>query len=174
MPADRLDPVPAEIKKLGRVTGESQSSDEVTSGYTDLVARLANARHTEQRLVEILRTRTGKVAGVLEVEREISDVREQIERMEAQRKTLENQVALSTVSLELREEFEKKIEVAPPTAGTLLWNALADGYAGAFQSLLALALFLLRTAPGLLLWAALLFHPGVRLPPHSRRHRAGG
>lgn len=159
IPADRLDPALAEIKKLGRVTNESQSSDEVTGDYTDLVARLANARHTEQRLVEILRTRTGKVTDVLEVEREIADVREQIERMEAQRKTLENRVALSTMSLELHEEFEKKIEVAPPTAATLLWNALADGYAGAFQSLLALALFLLRAAPSLLLWAALLFYP---------------
>lgn len=159
IPADRLDSAQAEVKKLGRVTHESQKSDEVTEPYTDLVARLANARHTEQRLVEILRTRTGKVTDVLEVEREISDVREQIERMEAQRKTLENQVALSTVSLELREEFEKKIEVAPPTVGTLLWNALADGYTGAFQSLLALALFLLRAAPSLLLWAALLFYP---------------
>jgi hypothetical protein len=159
IPADRLDAALGEIKKLGRVTRESQGSDEVTEQYTDLVARLANSRHTEQRLVEILRTRTGKVEEVLEVEREIASVREEIERMEAQRKSLENRVALSTVSLELREEFEKKIGVAPPSAGTLLWNAMADGLDGAFESVLALALFLLRAGPSLLLWAALLFLP---------------
>lgn len=159
VPADRLDAALAEIKKLGRVAHESQSSDEVTEQYTDLVARLANSRHAEQRLVEILRTRTGKVEEVLEVEREIASVREEIERMEAQRKSLENRVTLSTVQLELREEFEKKINVAPPSTGTLLWNAMADGLDGAFDSVLALALFLLRAGPSLLLWAALLFLP---------------
>jgi len=79
--------------------------------------------------------------------------------MEAQRKSLENRVALSTVQLELREEFEKKIGVAPPSAGTLLWNAMAEGLDGALESLLALALFLLRAGPSLLLWGALLFLP---------------
>jgi hypothetical protein len=159
IPAERMDAALAEIKKLGRVTREQQGSDEVTEQYTDLVARLANSRHTEHRLVEILRTRTGKVEEVLEVEREIASVREEIERMEAQRKSLDNRVALSTVSLELREEFEKKIGVAPPSTGTLLWNAMADGLDGAFESVLALALFLLRAGPSLLLWAALLFVP---------------
>jgi hypothetical protein len=159
IPADRMDAALGEIKKLGRVTRESQGSDEVTEPYTDLVARLANSRHTEQRLVEILRTRTGKVEEVLEVEREIASVREGIERMEAQRKSLENRVSLSTVSLELREEFEKKISVAPPSTGTMLWNAMAEGLDGAFETVLALALFLLRAGPSLLLWAALLFLP---------------
>jgi len=159
IPAERMDTALAEIKKLGRVMRESQGSDEVTEQYTDLVARLANSRNTEQRLMEILRTRTGKVEEVLEVEREIASVREEIERMEAQRKSLENRVALSTVSLELREEFEKKISVAPPSTGTLLWNAMADGLDGAFESVLALALFVLRAGPSLLLWAALLFVP---------------
>lgn len=157
--ADRLDTALGEVKKLGRVLKESQGSDEVTQPYADLVARIANARSTEQRLVEILRTRTGKVTEVLEVEREIAEVREQIELMDAQRKSLENRVSLSTVSLELREEFEKQMEVAPPSTGTLLWNAMVDGYDSAVATAVGLALFLLRTGPSLLLWAALLFFP---------------
>jgi len=159
IPADRLDAALSEVKNLGRVVKESQGSDEVTQPYADLVARIANARSTEQRLVEILRTRTGKVTEVLEVEREIAEVREQIERMDAQRKSLENQVSLSTVSLELREEFEKQMEVAPPSTGTLLWNAMVDGYDSAVATAVGLALFLLRAGPSLLLWAALLFFP---------------
>jgi uncharacterized protein DUF4349 len=47
----------------------------------DIEARLANGRNTEKRLGEVLRNRTGKVSDVLEVEREIARVREEIERL---------------------------------------------------------------------------------------------
>jgi hypothetical protein len=159
VPSSKVDVVLEELKKLGRVVQESQSGDEITQEYVDLVARQENGRHIEQRLVEVLRTRAGKVNEVLEVEKEIARVREEIERMEAKRKSLTERVEYATVSLELREEFEKKIGVAPPSTGTLLWNAMADGLEGAFESVLALALFLLRAGPSLLLWAALLFLP---------------
>ena len=69
VPAAKLDAALAELKKLGRVEQESQSGEEVTQQYVDLVARLKNARATEQRLVQVLQQRTGKVRDVLEVER---------------------------------------------------------------------------------------------------------
>ena len=158
-PAERLDILLGELKKLGRVEQESQSGDEVTQQYVDLTARLKNARSTEQRLVEVLQQRTGKVRDVLEVEREIARVREEIERMDAQRKSLENQVRFATIDLRVQEDYQAPLEAAPPSTGTLLGNALVEGYRGAVETAIGLAWFVLRYGPSLLLWGLLLFWP---------------
>jgi uncharacterized small protein (DUF1192 family)/lambda repressor-like predicted transcriptional regulator len=172
VPADRMDALFAELKKLGRVEGEGQMGEEVTQQYVDLVARLKNSRVTEQRLAQILAQRTGKVADVLEVEREIARVRGEIERMEAQRKTLENQVAFASLRFELREEYQAELNVAPPSTATRLRNAAVEGYKSATENAIGLAEFLLNAGPTLLLWALIFFWPARLLWRHFRRAAA--
>jgi len=94
VPADQLEATMVDLRKLGRVESETQSAEDVTAQYVDLNARLLNARNTEQRLTDLLRQRTGKLADVLAVETEITRVRGEIERMEAREKNLVNRVAL--------------------------------------------------------------------------------
>ena len=159
VPSAQLRAALAQLKQLGKVMQESQSGEEFTQQYVDLNARLSNARTTERRLAEILRNRTGKVTDVLEVEREIARVRGQIERMDAERKNLENRVGYATVEIQLQEEYKAEIEMAPPSTGNRLWNATVEGYRGVAESALGLALALLRYGPSLLFWAVLLFWP---------------
>jgi hypothetical protein len=159
IPADKLDAAFGELKALGRVTSEAQSGEEVTQQYVDLTARLSNARATEKRLVEVLAQRTGKVKDVLEVEREIARVREEIESMDAQRRAMEKQVQFATVNLRISEEFQKQLEVTPPSTGTTMWNALVEGFRTASDSLLGIAEFALRAGPSLVLWALILCWP---------------
>lgn len=172
VPADRMDALFAELKKIGRVEGEGQMGEEVTQQYVDLVARLKNARVTEQRLAQILAQRTGKVADVLEVEREIARVRGEIEQMEAQRKTMENQVAFASVRFELREEYQAQLDVTPPSTGTRLRNAAVEGYKSATENAIGLAEFLLNAGPTLLLWVLIGFWPARLLWRHFRRATA--
>lgn len=160
VPAKNLAATIAELKKMGRVEKESHVGKEVTQQYTDLNARLLNARNTEKRLIAVLNERTGKVKDILEVEQEISRVREQIETMDAERRTMENQVQLATVYLQIREDYKAALEVAPPTLGTRLWNAFARGVFDARESMLGVLLFLLNAGPTLLLWTIILFLPG--------------
>ena len=94
IPAPQTVAAVAELKALGRVENENQGGEEVTQKHADLVARLKNSRETEQRLQDVLRTRTGKVKDVLEVEEEIARVRGEIEQMEAKQQTLEHRVTL--------------------------------------------------------------------------------
>ena len=122
----------------------------------DLRARLTNARNSESRLQTILKERTGKLSDVVDLEREISRVREDIERMEAQEKEISHQVQYASIQIEMSEEYHAQLVPSVPSAGTSLWNASVEGYHTAQDSLLGLALFLLRYGPALLLWAALL------------------
>jgi RNA polymerase sigma factor (sigma-70 family) len=71
VPSDQFDAAMAELKALGRVESESQTGEEITQQYVDLEARLFNARNSEKRLTDLLRERTGKLADVLAVEKEI-------------------------------------------------------------------------------------------------------
>jgi DNA repair ATPase RecN len=158
VPADQVDAAIAEIKQLAHVEQESQSGEEVTEQYVDLAARLSNARRTEQTLLEVLEKRTGRLSDVLEVEQELARVREQIERMEAELKSLQNRVSFATLQVELREEYEEQLEITP-SLGRRLGNAVVEGFRTAADSLVSLVLFLLSVGPFLLLWALILFWP---------------
>jgi hypothetical protein len=159
VPADQLDLTLTEIKTLGRVESESQSGQDVTSRYVDLQARLANARNTEQRLTDLLRNRTGKLSDVLEVEQELDRVRGEIERMEAERKNMSNQVSYATLNATITEDYKAQLQVVPPATSTRLSNAAVDGYRSMVDGVVDLALFLLSNGPSLLLWGAILFMP---------------
>lgn len=173
VPASQVESCLDALKKLGRVTAESQTGEEVTQEYVDLRARLNNARATEQRLLDVLRNRTGKVSEVLEVEEEIARVREEIERMDAERKNLEKRVEFATVKLSLTQEHKEQLHLTPPSAGTQIHNAVVEGYRDVAEAALDLVIFVLHYGPTLLLWAALLFFP-ARFAWRKLRSAAAG
>ncbi len=159
VPAAQLDAALAELKTLGRVESESQNGQDVTAQYVDLEARLSNSRNTEQRLLDLLRQRTGKLSDVLEVETELSRVREEIERMEGERRLLSKQVAFATLNATVSEEYRVPARALPDSFGTRFRNAGVDGYQSVVNFVTGVALFLVSEGPLLLLWAAILFFP---------------
>jgi hypothetical protein len=159
VPVDRLDAALAALKALGQVDEESQAGEEVTEQIVDLEARLSNARTTEKRLRDLLSNRTGDVADVLSVEREIMRVRGEIERFEAERKNLEGRVTYATVLVQIGEQRKAALDLGPLPVSARFRNALVDGSTDAFESALAAALTALRIAPVLLLWGAVLLWP---------------
>jgi hypothetical protein len=159
IPAAQFDVTMAELKKLGHVEFESQGGEEVTQQYVDLEARLANGKHTEQRLTEILRQRTGKLQEVLKVELEIDRVRGEIEQMQAEKKELSKRVDFATLNTTVKEEYFAKLQATPPSTGSRFSNAAVDGYNTAVEGLISVGLFLLSSGPSLLIWVAVLFFP---------------
>jgi len=169
VPVDQLDATLIEMKTLGRVEWESQNGEDVTSQYVDLEARLANARNTERRLTDLLKERTGKLSDVLAVENEHARVRGEIEQMEAERKTMSNQVSFATLNATITEDYRAQLQVVPPSTSTRLSNAAVEGYKSMVDGIVSLALFLLEDGPTLLLWGAILFFPARLLWKKVRR-----
>ncbi len=159
IPAPALSAALAELRSLGRVQTESQSGEEVTAQHADLVARLNNARETEQRLRAILQQRTGKVEEVLQVEEQISSTRGEIERMEAEQKALEHRVDFATVQLQLVEEFKAQFVPPATSVGTRMHNSFVTGMDNAGSSILGILLFFEEYGPVLLVWLAALGAP---------------
>jgi|GEM_PF-486440 len=159
VPATQLESTLDDLKAMGRVDHESLGGEEVTQQYVDLEARIKNSRNTEQRLIELQRERTGKLADVLSVEKEITRVRGEIEQMEAERKSMRNQVDYATVNLTITEDYKAELKVVPTSTGTLIRNAAVDGYKSLVDGLLGLLLWLLSWLPSLLVWIVALFFP---------------
>ncbi len=103
VPAERFSAAFAAFKALGKVKAESVATQDVTKAYSDLETRLRVKRDAAERLRDILRTRTARLSDVLEAERELGRVTEEIERMEGERRFYDQQVALSTITVALQE-----------------------------------------------------------------------
>jgi hypothetical protein len=152
IPADQLTSALNELKTLGKVVEETESSQDATAGYTDLVARLSNARRTEQRLLGLLSERAGKLGEVVQVEKEIGEVRERIERMEGQQRRIENQVRFALVKLEWTQEGQIQF----PAIRVQMLTALSDGYQTAIGTSIAAATAALRYGPTVIVFSLLL------------------
>jgi hypothetical protein len=103
VPAGRFDDLTEALEPLGRLQFVNVGAEDVSEEFVDLSARVANGHRLEQRLVELLRTRTGKLQDVLSVERELARVREEIERMDGRLRFLKTSAQLSTLSVNLFE-----------------------------------------------------------------------
>jgi hypothetical protein len=145
-----------ELRKLGQPKEESQNSADVTGQYVNLVARLSNARNTEQRLLTLLRDRTGNLKDVVAAEGEIARVRESIERMEAERKNFDNKVQYATIQVELSEEYHAQLQQTLPNTRTQIYNAAVEGFESASDTILGIALTILAVGPAILVWLAFL------------------
>src|SRR6476646_8138966 len=101
---ENLDRFLQEIRGLGDLKNQTLGTEDVTKAYFDTDARLKNARVMEQRLIEMLQTKTGKVSDLLQVEKELGRVREDIEKMQGELKYWDSQVQFATVTISLAEK----------------------------------------------------------------------
>jgi hypothetical protein len=105
LPSSRFDEVVTGLKPIGRVESVNVNAEDVGEEFVDVTARVENAHKLEARLIEVLNTRTGKLKDVLDVEREIARVREEIERMEGRLRYLRARTSVSTFSITVHETY---------------------------------------------------------------------
>jgi anti-sigma factor RsiW len=101
---ENLDHFLQKIRGLGQLKNQTLETEDVSKEYFDTDARLKNARVMEQRLIDMLKTKTGKVSDLLQVEKELGRVREKIEKMQGELKYWDSQVQFATVTISLAEK----------------------------------------------------------------------
>jgi Domain of unknown function (DUF4349) len=153
VPQNLLDVTLDELGKLGTVQNRNITAQDVGSQLVDFQARLINLRATETNLQKIM-DRAGSVRDVLSVAKELSNVRESIEQINAQLKSLQNQVAYSTITLNL------EATVSSSNQGRSLgvqiqetWNKSTHSLGDFTVGLLRLGIWLMVYSPFLLLIA---------------------
>jgi Domain of unknown function (DUF4349)/Putative zinc-finger len=101
---ENLDRFLQKIRSLGELKNQTLGTEDVTRAYFDTDARLKNAHVMEQRLIDMLKAKTGKVSDLLQVEKELGRVREEIEKMQGELKYWDSQVQFGTVTISLAEK----------------------------------------------------------------------
>jgi hypothetical protein len=151
VPASRFDDLVNGVGAIGKLERVNVAAEDVGEEYTDVTARVANSRRLEQRLIELIASRTGKLSDVLEIERELARVREEIERMEGRLRYLKAHAAISTLSVTIHEPLPLAGEAG--SAGVLA-EALRQAWRNGVNFLAALIASLGVVVPLVLLGAA--------------------
>jgi hypothetical protein len=102
------------------------TAEDVTEQYIDLTTRLKNKRKLEERYLQILQKAT-KISEILEIEKQISIIREEIEAKEGQLKYLESRVSESTVTIEFYKNLPEQ-ESVQLSYGSKVWTAIKSGF----------------------------------------------
>src|SRR6187402_2275721 len=104
------------------------SSQDVTEEYIDIDARLKAKKKLENRYLELLAKAT-KMSEMLAIEEQLSAIREEIEAKEGQLRYMQNQVSLSTITIEFYKTIAEESGVTI-SYGAKVWNALKSGFYG--------------------------------------------
>ena len=119
----------------------------------------ARGSDEERGFRTILQQRTGNAVEILQVEEDISRVRGDIERMEAEQKALEHRVDFATVDLQLTEEYKAQLNAPAASVSTRIHNAFVAGYRNASETLLGIVLFFAAYGPSLVIWLLIALLP---------------
>ena len=135
-PADRFDEGLSGLAPIGKLESVNVNAEDVGEEFTDVTARMGNARRLEARLIDLLATRTGKLKDVLDVERELARVREEIDRYEGRLRYLRAHAVLSTLTIYVHEPL--------PVVGRAGSSVIGEAFKQAWRNFVALVAACIR------------------------------
>jgi hypothetical protein len=152
VPAAQFNQTMEEIRGVSaRIIQEKTTGQDVTEEFMDLEARIKNQKALEGQFLEIMK-RAGKVEEALNVQRELAEVRTEIEKLEGRRRFLANQASLSTITMILQSPTQ-----IVNAAG--FWYSIRSAFADGVDAAAAIILFLIRAVIVLLPIVILIFLP---------------
>ena len=129
VPKEKLDGFLLQVGEQTNVTSRSENVEDVTLRYVDLESH-KKALLTEQERLLALMEKAESVEDIITIEGRLSEVRYQLESMESQLRTYDNQIDYSTVYLSI-EEVRKYS--APQTA--TVWQRIGNGFMKSLENI---------------------------------------
>ena len=154
VPAVKLDEFTGKVAEIGNVTYESESVEDVTLQYVDLSSHKKMLLTEQERLIELLEN-AESMEDIITIESRLSEVRYQIESMESQLRTFDNQVDYSTVHI-----FIEEVERYTPQPEESTWERIKSGFGEnvyrVTNGIKNFAIEFVIAIPILLVWAAVI------------------
>ena len=155
VPAGRYDAAVAAVAATGKVRDRSESAQDLTGDIADSIARLENLQRTESDMRKIM-DRSGSVEQILDVENQLSQVREQIQTLESDMKTMRTQVTYSTIDIALQTEAGAVVvDAAPASQLAAAWQNAVRALVQTTVALASALVWMAVFAPYALLVAAI-------------------
>ncbi len=158
IPAENLDAFLESLRTDGNIhiTDQSMKSDEITGAYYDTQTRIETLTAEKNSLSAMLEgfTDYSDISAMLEVQRRLYDVIEEIETLQTKLNLYDSQVALSTVHLTLREVIEYT-ETAEPTFLARIGDAFVESWTDFGRGWQNFAVWFVEAFPTLLILGAI-------------------
>jgi hypothetical protein len=137
------------LSGLGTVEEKKLSTDDVTAEHADVSARLASKRAVEKQYTSLL-SKALRIKDILDIEAKLGEVREEIEATESRLKTLNDEVAYSTITLTLYQPIVQSVPDAPVVS---LGSRTVEAFYGGWELFTSLLIGAVHLWPFLLLSA---------------------
>jgi len=153
VPPQYFDQLIDELAANKSVENKWINTDDVTDRYYDLQSRIENKKQLEIRYQTIL-NQANNVRDILEVERNLNQVRGEIESLQGQFKLLNHQISYSTIDLNFYEVVPYELNQNPrPGLGTRMINSITSGW----QMFVTFFVYLLALWPFAILGVLIIF-----------------
>ncbi|MBO8170035.1 MAG: DUF4349 domain-containing protein [Thermoanaerobacteraceae bacterium] len=126
VPQEKFNAAVAEIKQLGEVINFSSGGEDVTRQYYDTEARLKVMKEEEESLLKLLE-KAGKLEDIMQVRRELSRVRQEIEVMESELKRLDHLTSLATIDVSLQQQEVPDDQISTKSVGGV-WSRAVQAF----------------------------------------------
>lgn len=102
VPAEKFDETRRQLGGLGKITEEQIEGVDMSGALADIGARLVNLT-TQEQAIRLIMDKAKTIGETIQVQEQLTQVREQIERLTAEQARLNDAVALSTLTVSVSE-----------------------------------------------------------------------
>ena len=169
IPENKLDAFLPEVSGQGNVTYKNESVQDVTLQYTDITSRKKTLQMEQDRLWELLE-KAESIDAVIALEARLSEVRYQLESIESQLRTLDNQIVYSTVYLSI-QEVQVLTSTDPDTIPVRIQKGLSRSFNTLKISSVDFLVWFISSLPILAVFAVLVFIAVIILKKPLKRRK---
>lgn len=154
IPKEKLDTFLQTMGEESNIVSQSESVTDVTLQYVDLESHKKALVTEQDRLLELLE-QAETVEDIMTIESRLSDVRYQIESMESQLRTYDNQVDYSTVNLSI-DEVEQYTPSPDISAGEKMKQGFVDSLKAVGNGFYQFFIWFVIHIPYLVVWGIMI------------------
>lgn len=129
IPSQSFEAFLSTVAEVSNVISRNESVSDVTLQYVDMDSHKKALQAEQERLLELME-QVETIEDMIALESRLSEVRYQIESMESQLRTLDNQVSYSTLYLEVQE-----VEKLTPVKEQTIWEKMATGFGNSLHGI---------------------------------------
>ncbi|WP_026509340.1 MULTISPECIES: DUF4349 domain-containing protein [unclassified Butyrivibrio] len=151
IPEEKLTGFVDEFSQNSNITSQEMNVTDVTLTYADLESHRNALRAEEQQLLSLME-KAETIEDIMTIQDKLTDVRYQLESMESQLRTYDNQITFSTLNVTLREVIEYTPEpVKNPTFAERAKEGFVENLEGVIAFFTELLLLLITHIPVLVI-----------------------
>lgn len=150
IPAGHVDTFAASLRSLGKITNSNRKTEDVTNSYFDTQIRIKNLETEIETMRNLLQKPGWKVSEILEIEREIRRLTDELESLKGFITNLDRQITYSEVRISFEKSQIAIDSINQESLGYKLQLALKSGanvLVSIVTAILSLIAFVLPIAP---------------------------